>query len=215
MFPVPDKPTQGEFSDLTHFNVTMGLRRTQGDQGLYRCLLRKFLDGNSNFEADFLSATKACDPRGAERLAHTLKGLAATIEAEAVTKSAALLERACRESSDPSDLAPHLQAVLICLEPCLEQLHAFLGDAAPAPVDAQAYDEAVTLTPALAEALRRLAALLQDGDADATEALDHLLAEYAMMRHPLARVRQLAGGYDFFGAHDELMKLAESWGMAL
>lgn len=213
--PVHDDPIQTDFSSLTHFNVTLGLRRTQGDPLLYRRLLRKFLDGNSDFEAAFLAATRACDPRTAERLAHTLKGLAATIEAEAVAKSAALLERACREGHDPARLTPVLQSVLTSLLPCLNQLRAFFGDSALSPAAAPACDEAVTVTPAMAEALRQVAALLQDGDADATEALDHFLAKYAKMRHPLARIQQLAGGYDFFGAHDELVKLAESWGMVL
>ena len=207
-----DKPSPvAGFEGLTLFNVAVGLRRTQGDPALYRRLLRKFLDGNGDFEAAFLGSTKACDPRAAERLAHTLKGLAATIEATTVAKSAALLERACREESDPS---PHLQAVVACLHPCLDQLRAYFGHPAAVP-EAEEDGEAVVITPAMIESLKRVAALLQDGDGDASEALDHFLAENARMRHPLTQIRQLVGGYDFFGAHDELMKLAESWGMAL
>ena len=203
------------FEGLTLFKVTAGLRRTQGDPILYRHLLRKFLDGNENFEAAFLGTAKACDPRAAERLAHTLKGLAATIEAETVTKSAALLEHACREGGDPSLLAASLQAVLACLHPCLEQLRAYFGHPVAAEEAEEADGEAVIVTPAMLESLKRVAALLQDGDGDAAEALDHFLAENARMRHPLTQIRQLVGGYDFFGAHDELIKLAESWGMAL
>ena len=129
LFPGQDDPAlASEFAGLTQFNVRIGLRRTQGDAVLYRRLLRKFLDGNADFEAAFLKAAKACDPRAAERLAHTLKGLAATIEAEPVTKAAALLERACREGGDASRAVPELDAVLACLHPCLDQLRAFFGD---------------------------------------------------------------------------------------
>ena len=82
-----------ELPDVPGLNVAEGLVRVAGNKKLYRKLLRQF----SNTEADaaqrIASALAEKDRALAERLAHTVKGVAGNIGASAVQNAAAIWRR--------------------------------------------------------------------------------------------------------------------------
>ena len=104
-----------ELPEVPGLNVAEGLRRVAGNKKLYRKLLRQF----SNTEADaaqrIASALAENDRALAERLAHTVKGVAGNIGAAAVQNAAAHLEKAI-EGSAP---AAEIEVLRVSLEECL------------------------------------------------------------------------------------------------
>jgi two-component system sensor histidine kinase/response regulator len=106
----------GEFSflaDIEGLDSFNGLRRVLGKQVLYEAMLRKFITGQKSVVAAISKELQENSWDGAERLAHTLKGVAGSIGATNVTAMAARLESALNERQ------PHPQ-----IETCLQQLAA-------------------------------------------------------------------------------------------
>jgi len=147
-----------------------GLQRCGGKTRLYHDLLEKFAAGQGTAVAAIRAALADGSVETAQRLAHTLKGTAATIGADAVREAAARLETALR------DLGPsgEIERLLDGLEPVLAQLVIAL---APRLAAARAAMETAPATMPVdldrLEAVRgRLAALLADSDGDAVKVLD-------------------------------------------
>jgi two-component system sensor histidine kinase/response regulator len=97
-------------------------------------MLRRFVDGNRHAVADIVQLLETGDRAGAERRAHTLKGVAATLGATRVQLAASELEAALRsdpESTETAQCLTTLGAVLVTLCADLERelpgAIAFLG----------------------------------------------------------------------------------------
>ena len=178
--------------DIPGLDVQSGLRRVLGKESLYQAMLERFLAGQGDAPARLRAALEAGDWSLAERLAHTLKGVAGNIGAGAVQEAAARLEAACRNASPEAVWRPLLDGLAGELQPLLQALAPWgteEGDAAaPAGVDPRRL-EAVA---------RRLAALLADADAEATDLLE---AETELLRPALgaayAPLRAALTGYEF------------------
>jgi two-component system sensor histidine kinase/response regulator len=78
-------------------NMTLGLRQSMGREHLYRSLLVKFVKGQSHFSKKMEAALLASDWSTAERLAHTLKSVAAQIGAYDIRAKATQLELATQQ----------------------------------------------------------------------------------------------------------------------
>ena len=93
-----------ELPDVPGLNTAEGLLRVAGNKKLYRKLLRQF----SNTEADaaqrIASALAENDRALAERLAHSVKGVAGNIGATAVQNAAANLEKAIASSAPAAEI---------------------------------------------------------------------------------------------------------------
>ncbi|MFT5704124.1 MAG: two-component system sensor histidine kinase/response regulator [Shewanella sp.] len=75
-----------------HIDAKSGLERTQGDQTLYRKILKRFSGSTESFESDLTQALNNADINSAERTVHTLKGIAGTIGATELATYSAELE---------------------------------------------------------------------------------------------------------------------------
>jgi CheY-like chemotaxis protein len=164
-----------ELGPLQGIDTRIGLATTSGNAALYQRLLRRFHDGNADFEVQFRNAQGGQDAAAAARMAHTLKGTAGTIGATAVQAAAARLEHACAEGHAAQEIDVALQAVLDALSPVLAGLSLHIGadqhDPAPAPIAAPT-EAAPAADPR--QLLHRLRTLLADDDADATDVFDQL-----------------------------------------
>jgi signal transduction histidine kinase/CheY-like chemotaxis protein len=85
--------------EIAGINVTDGLRRVAGNMRLYRDLLMQFAT-KSDAASEIAAALKSGDTRLAERLAHTVKGVAGNIGITEVHSAAQRLEKAIREGHD-------------------------------------------------------------------------------------------------------------------
>jgi two-component system sensor histidine kinase/response regulator len=81
-------------SAIHGLDVAKGLGRVMGNRSLYQSMLRKFMGAQSTVLEEIAGSLDQVDWHKAERLAHTLKGVAATIAAEPVRTLADGLEQA-------------------------------------------------------------------------------------------------------------------------
>ncbi|MBB5193219.1 PAS domain S-box-containing protein [Silvimonas terrae] len=156
-----------------------GLKTCMGKRALYLRLLGKFSQSYRDFAVVFASARQSPDPQAAQRYAHSLRGTAGNIGAQALARLAGELESAC-EQQRPADeieiirtrVADELALVLAGLTS--------LDTAEPQPADAPAQDAE--------RLLAELRQLLIDSDPGALETVSQLLPLYAGRAHaPLLR----------------------------
>lgn len=152
--------------DVAGLDTALGLRRVLGKTGLYLNMLRKFAAGQKNVPDLIGQALDADDWATAERLAHTLKGVAGNIgagelQAEAGKLEAALKGRRSRETVDDLLAIPAalLGELIVELEAKLPPERAATAAAAVDPERLKAV-------------CARLAALLADDDAEAGDVFD-------------------------------------------
>ncbi|HEU0004426.1 MAG TPA: response regulator, partial [Terriglobia bacterium] len=107
-----------ELPVVAGLNTADGLRRVAGNRKLYRKLLRQFSTTEADAAQRIASALAENDRALAERLAHTVKGVAGNIGAPAVQNAAAHLEKAIAASAP----APEIEVCRASLEECLAQL---------------------------------------------------------------------------------------------
>ncbi|MCW5626204.1 MAG: response regulator, partial [Burkholderiales bacterium] len=164
-----------ELPPLPGIDVAAGLRRTQNKTSLYRGLLEKFGTGNADFARSFTAATDAGDRALATRLAHTLRGTAGTIGANAVCEAATELELACDRDAPHALKMALLDRVLHELEPVLAGL-ATLTPVAARPATARSSIASDADRATLRRVTDKLRALLIESDPDALSLCEPLRA---------------------------------------
>ncbi|WP_328987355.1 PAS domain S-box protein [Thiorhodovibrio winogradskyi] len=209
-------PRPSSLASLPGIDTQAGLATAQGNEALYRRLLGRFRDSQSDFADQFAAALAAReqDPDAATRCAHTLKGVAANIGAEGVRHAAAALEAACRDGESPAIIDSQLQATLAALAPVLAGLAqleqpasatAGTGTGTGTEIGSPQTIDPTALTPELT----RLRALLEDDDTEATEVIAALSNQLGA--HPLAQalhpVAKAVDAYDFEAALEALDQL--------
>ena len=78
---------------MTTLDVSMGLHNLNGNEQLYNKLLRRFADSNAQTVQEIRTAVDAGDQETSVRLAHTLKGVAASLGAPALSAEALAVEQ--------------------------------------------------------------------------------------------------------------------------
>jgi len=87
---------------IAGLDTARGLASVAGNQTIYLKLLGRFVANHGDDAAKLRQTLVAGDPAEARLLAHTLKGVAATLGAEAVRQRAAEIELALREGAAPA-----------------------------------------------------------------------------------------------------------------
>ncbi|MET3130912.1 two-component system sensor histidine kinase/response regulator [Oxalobacteraceae bacterium GrIS 1.11] len=121
----PERPFPAAIAGL---DMERGLRRVLGKKELYLTMLDTFLRGQRDIVAAIGQALEEADWAGAERLAHTHKGLAGNLCAAALERAAAALERALRQRRGRAELDPLLAALAGPHEALVEALDAARAD---------------------------------------------------------------------------------------
>ena len=106
-----------------------GLTRVAGNRKLYLKLLRQFAEQQGPAVEQITAALAQGDTALAERLAHTLKGVAGNIGAKPVQAAAGALEKLIRDRAAAAETESALRQVAAALDPLLAQLR----DSLPSP----------------------------------------------------------------------------------
>ena len=196
----------GTMPDLPGVEVAEGVRRVGGSVATYCAILEKFLSSQAHVASDIRYALAAGERGNAQRMAHTLKGLLATLGAEALTPHARELE----ESLDATADGTQAEARLRVLEPMLEglvqaidlvlRLRAKAPKMAPLPLE--------HLQPLLAKAQRQL----EHFDVGIEETVKQLLRVQPLspdLGHSLTVVAELVDSYDYEAALSQLISSLE------
>jgi HPt (histidine-containing phosphotransfer) domain-containing protein len=165
------------------------LSRVGGNRKLYLKILRQFVEQHGPAIDQVGDALAKGDHALAERLAHTLKGVAGNIGAAGVQSAAAALERVIRDRSNAGEVEAARQRVEVVLKPLAAGIRAALG-AAGADASAPIHPAAPASPARSREAAAQLAALLSDSDPAAGEFID-------AHRDALSRLFDAAGWSEF------------------
>ena len=84
---------------MTTLDVSMGLHNLNGNEQLYNKLLRRFADSNAQAAQELRTAVDAGDKETSVRLAHTLKGLAASLGAPGLSAEALAVEQKIKQDA--------------------------------------------------------------------------------------------------------------------
>jgi CheY-like chemotaxis protein len=186
-------------------DTRVGLNYTDGKQTFYLSLLSQFFSEFRSFPeqaAQLLRAGKLAD---AERLAHSLKGIAASLGARRVADAAGELERVLRRG-EPSEAA--VECVKRELSPVISGLTDYFAadktvGGPPPPVGAAGQSPRSPPLPEWVDELRRL---LSDGDV-AAQQLWERRGEELKDRLPMQRygqIRRALENFDFEAALEAL-----------
>ena len=202
----PAKKTGDEvlLPEITGINLVDGLKRVAGNRRLYRDLLGQFADKQGDAAAQISAALKGGDQKLAERIAHTVKGVAGNIGISGVQTAAQKLEKAIREGHDSvpallDEFATTLGNQVHAIE------HAMRASAPAAPAEAQS---SRFKPEAASGAIARLRVLLEASDGDTEEAFRSLqdAVSGAVAKTQLDALKASINDFDFEAA---LAKLRE------
>ena len=102
--PIPARTTPantaGELPEIVGINLDDGLKRVAGNRRLYRDLLGQFVAKQANAALRISAALESEDLKLAERIAHTVKGVAGNLGITQVQSAAQQLEKAIREGQN-------------------------------------------------------------------------------------------------------------------
>ena len=202
--PAPLAVPADALSALPGIDVEAGLRHTQHNRALYHRMLQKFAAGHANFETGFTAALEHGDLALATRMAHTLRGTAGTIGANAVWQAATELELACNQGRPRALQLTLLAAVRRELAPILTALAA-LEDTA-APTGGGSAHAKVALDPLI----HRLRALLVESDPEAVSlvaALRRAAQDNSPAQTQLQTIAQAVEDFRF----DEALGTLDRW----
>lgn len=171
-------PTDAKLADQAPaaypgIDTAAGLRNCAGNSALYHAQLNRFAGSAGTFVAQFAAAQAAADLPTMTRLAHTLKGTAATIGAHALAARAAALEADCVSRDAPTACAALVDAVRTTLDEVLA------GLANRESAATHAADDSGLEQKALHALLERLMRLVEDCDPDAATLAHKLRMRFA------------------------------------
>lgn len=180
-------------------DTRIGLSRTMGDRQLYFKLLRLFVQDQRPAFVNIMAHVKQGDIKSAERIAHTLKGVAGLIGAQ-IHEVAARVELMLESETEFAMMSPilavgerQLAETITEIESYLEHEHALLEFEGVTPSGKAISSEEVT------SKLRHCFQLLSDYDGEALEALSEASEELNIAFGPdvQKQIMRAASQYDF------------------
>jgi two-component system sensor histidine kinase/response regulator len=201
-----------DLSSISGLDAKDGLSRVGGNRKLYLKLLRQFVEQQGASVEQITEALATGDIALAERIAHTLKGVAGNIGATRVHSAAGPLEKLIRDRATAKNVEAAKQRLAAALNPLVTELRAALN-----PAVADALERSTTTAPAnpaqSREAAAQLTILLSEFDPGAA---DFLEANDAALR-PLfgdgswREFEKLVQGYAFADAQAQLEHALKSF----
>ncbi len=199
--------------EIAGINLEDGLKRVAGNRQLYRDLLGQFAAKQGNAAAQISTALESGNHAGAERIAHTVKGVAGNIGITEVQSVAQKLEKAlCDGAINASALLVEFASVMGTQVHAIEKA-LFDSAAAARPVEVRTwpFDREAS-----AGAIARLKILLELSDGEAEEAFRSLQEALAgVIEKPyLDGLRASINDFDFDAALvklDEIARRCASW----
>jgi len=213
------RPTEGRPAEeaplpsVEGLDTSDGLLSVAGNRRLYLKLLRQFVDQQSNAPDRIAECMATGDHGAAERLAHTLKGVAGNLGAGALQAAAAELEKAIASRGEAPRIetlrqrvAEELAGLFGRMRPALapEQTSAVAAPSPAAPVDAE-------VIKALVAQMRKQLTEFDPGAADFLESHRDTFGSLFSPDH-LAAFEQHVQGYAFDEAHAMLEQAAKARG---
>jgi HPt (histidine-containing phosphotransfer) domain-containing protein len=179
--------------NLVGIDVKEGINRFGGNEQLYKKLLTKFYRTHSNDINVIRQHIDKGDIATAERLTHTIKGIAGTLGAHDISSAAGAIEVELRTSRNDDN-----RAVLIAqLEKAFEQAFPSIALLEETDVKIQSSEDEVTDISTLIPMLEKLATLIDTHDMDSRKCLEDIIDK--------------TRNTDFFGKVQEMIEYVEQY----
>ncbi len=202
--PAPAETAEGPPLDIAGVDTAAGLRLTGGSRSRYESLLRKFAERYDGAVRAMGLSLAGGDAATAERGAHSLKGVAATLGARDLAEAAAKAEIAIRTGEGVEDA---LHALSAALDPVVKSILVAL----PEEEGGNGKDRPPGGDPiTVVEPLTRLKQLLETDDGEAADFIVDAKSRLAGVLTP-AEVKALSdqvGNFDFDAALKSLSGIA-------
>ena len=190
--------------EIEGVDVREGLKRAAGNRRLYRDLLIRFAKDHRDVGAQIAAALDSGDPKQAEHIAHTVKGVAGNMSIRKIYSSADKLEKAIHERD--SAVPKLLSAFTSVVKHQVQTIQHSLPDVVPQRARSKANQDFDARRAASAAA--RLRVLLKASDSEAAEAFSALsdAVPSTLDKHRLDALGTAISNFDFESA---LLKLSE------
>ncbi len=195
--PVDSQQLYARLSAIEGLDLERGLKSLRGKLAGYFRLLRQFTDGHRDDATRLKERIAAGDATTALRIAHTLKGSAATLGATRLQQQAAALEAALKINFAGADIAPLIELI------AAEQARL---DAALAALPSGELSSEKISSERLREILGQLEPLLACGDVLAERMFNEHLAPLraALDVASMSRLERQINSFDFLAALETL-----------
>ena len=190
------EPVLAALRSIKGLDANRGLGLSNHNAALYVAMLGKFVKSQEHAVEAIRQALTDADPGRAERLAHTLKGLSASMGAEPLRHSLSAIEQAVHEGQDTATITR-------LLEPAAAQLQALVADlrATPGVMGESAPVTEVALTAAqqreLQAVVQTLRQLLEQDDSEAQALWDSHARELHAVLRQAQQLEQAIQDFDF------------------
>jgi|HubBroStandDraft_5_1064220.scaffolds.fasta_scaffold03549_2 signal transduction histidine kinase/DNA-binding response OmpR family regulator/HPt (histidine-containing phosphotransfer) domain-containing protein len=193
--------------EIAGINVADGVRRVAGNRRLYRSLLIQFAEKQGDAAAEISAAIASGDLKLAERIAHTVKGVAGNIGITEVQSAAQKLEKAIRDGHDA--VPSLLDAFAASLRTQVNAIRQALRESAP--IMPQEARTSPFNGEAASGAIARLRTLLEASDGAAEDAFHNLqdAAGGAVEKSQLDALGNFINDFDFEAALVKLDEIAK------
>jgi two-component system sensor histidine kinase/response regulator len=196
-------PATRSVHDIPGLDSAAGLRRVQQREAMYHKLLDKFADGQRDFPRALTTALDHGERATAERLAHTLNGVAGTIGAVQIQALSAGLEQKIKGGAERAALDAALAPLAAALSALIARLDARAAPSLPAAAEV---DQAL-----LEQTLNELSKLLLASESEVVPLFESgaplLKAAFPERFAPLSAA---ISAYDFEAAHRLLTEAASA-----
>jgi len=105
---LPETLVLAKATPATRIDTNVGMKYLGGNLTAYQRMLGKFADRHSGDADKLKAALDAGDRAVAERIAHSLKGLSATLGATLLSQNAGILEQQIHTGTDAAELAENI-----------------------------------------------------------------------------------------------------------
>jgi PAS domain S-box-containing protein len=208
--PATGKETSIELPDhIPGIDVASGIRRLGDNRVLYLKLLVKFNKNQANAVSEIVSALQSNDIETAERLAHTIKGVAGNIGAMDLYTAAQHLEAGIKEKgrSIADEMISETRSKLETVTTAIADLIEHSSTQSRETDDNSLLMDMVKITPLLKE----LEEYIQDDDTDALSVLEKLspLVSGNGINNTLNSLEEALNDYDFDEALEQFEQLSD------
>jgi HPt (histidine-containing phosphotransfer) domain-containing protein len=205
----PSEAAVTELLGIAGVDTVDGLHRVGGNERLYSAMLRQYAEDQADTATALRAALAAGDAKTAERLAHTLKGVSATLGIKRPSEAAAVVEDRIRHGR-LEVIEDDLMAMEQATAAVIVSIRAALAPAAPAAAP-EAADMAVVIP-----LLGRLEELLVNSDGAALDCVLEAQEVLARVLSPeeLAGLTREVQNFAFDAALAQLRAIAACFGTA-
>jgi signal transduction histidine kinase/DNA-binding response OmpR family regulator len=201
--PAPQNPLP---DDLPGIDMKVALKGSGGNATLLRQILMSFLRDHANDAQALRNALNAHDLELAQRIAHTLKGLAGAIGAHELRSASIAMDAAIRSRASDSYLR-----LLDRLENTLSLvIHSLKWHEQRQPETAATSGNAILNAATIPELVERIEGMMRDMNPDTEEVANTLRQRVTSEMQPLAQeLVRLLGNFDFEAARHPLSQLKQ------